>query len=253
MRVLKLGSICAVLVLGSCVAGSVLAQDNAGAPGAGAPGGGRQGRGGFGQGRFGAPQISLANIPVDLLTKELKLTDDQKTSVEKVRTKMRADMQAMAPAPGTQVDFRELQQKSRAINEQANKDIEAVLNDDQKKQAPELVKTLQTVQTLRIPVQTYSDLKLTDDQKKKLAALAADVEKDRAAKMQEMQAARQAGDQDKMREIMTSMRGNGQPDEKTLAVLTADQKEIVQKYIKEHPQPAGGRRFGPGAGAGATQ
>jgi hypothetical protein len=49
------------------------------------------------------------------------------------------------------------------------------------------------------------------------------------------------------------MRGNGQPDEKALAVLTADQKELVTKYIKEHPQQGpGGRRFGPGAGAAAA-
>ena len=125
------------------------------------------------------------------------------------------------------------------------------LKDDQKTGATALVKNLQLLQSLRIPFQTYSDLKITDEQKTKLTALAADVQKDRTAKMQEMQAARQAGDNEKAQQIMQSMFGNGQPDEKTLAVLTADQKEVITKYVKANPPRQGGRPggFGPGAGA----
>lgn len=244
MRISKFGWIGAAIVLGSCVGVTAFAQ-----AGAGQPGGGQR-RGLFGQGRFGQQQLSLVNAPIDVLAKELKLTDDQKTAITAARRKMQTDMQAlMRPADGSQPNFQELQPKMQDINKKANTDIEAVLKDDQKADAPVLLKNLQTLQTVRIPMATYSDLKLTTEQKTKLAAVAADVAKDRAAKMQEFNAARQAGDQAKLQELAQAMRGNGQPDEKALAALTADQKDLVTKYIKDHPQQ-GGRRpggFGPGA------
>ena len=62
--------------------------------------------------------------------------------------------------------------------------------------------------------------------------------------------AQAAGDNDKAQEIRTAMRasfGNGQPDEKGLAILTPDQKELVTKYIKDHPQQGRPGGFGPGA------
>lgn len=249
MRISKLVWIGAAVAIGSLIGGSVLAQADAAQP----PAGGQGRRGGFGQrGRFGA-QLSLATVPVDMLAKELKLTDEQKTAITAAQTKQRTDMQAarQAPADGSQPDRQAIGAKMQEINRTANKEIEAVLKDDQKADAAALVKNLQTLQTLRIPYQTYSDLKLTAEQKTKLGTMAADAAKEQAARMQEIQEARQAGDQNKLQELMQAMRGNGQPDEKTLAVLTADQKEIVTKYIKDNPRP-GGRRGGAGAGANAN-
>ncbi len=249
MRMSKMSWIGAAVVLGSCAAVSALAQADPAQP----PGGRQRRPGGFGQGgRFGG-QLSLVSVNVDVLAKELKLTDEQKTSITAARTKMQTDMQAafQPPADGSQPDRQAMQTKMQEINKTATKEIEAALKDDQKADAVVLLKNLQTLQTLRIPYQTYSDLKLTDDEKTKLGALAADAAKDRAAKMQEMQAARQAGDQEKMQQLMQSLRGTGQPDDKAMAALTADQKDLVTKYIKDHPQ---GRRpggFGPGGGARA--
>jgi hypothetical protein len=231
-----------------------MAQDPAQPPPGGRRGGG-QGRFGGGQGRFGAfGQMTLVNAPLDVLTKELKLTDDQKTAITAARTKNQEDMRAlMQPgADGQRPNFQELQPKMQEISQKGVKDIEAILKDDQKAAAPGLLKDLTTLQTLRIPIQTYSDLKLTSEQKTKLNAVSADIAKDRAAKQQELQTAAQAGDQAKVQEIRQSMFGNGQPNEKALAVLTSDQKDLVTKYIKDHPAgQGGGRRFGPGAGAGA--
>ena len=252
MRISRLSWIGAAVVLSTCAAAGAFAQAGVGQP---PPGGGRQGRGGFGQGRFGGGALTLANAPIDVLAKELKLSEEQKTAISTARMKVQTEMQAlMRPTDGGQPNFQELQPKMQEINQKAAKDIEAVLKDDQKAEAPALLKLLSTLQALRIPVQTYSDLKLTAEQKTKLTALGAAVAKDRATKIQEMTAARQAGDQAKMQEIMQAMRGTGQPNEKGLEVLTADQKELVTKYIKEHPQQ-GGRRpggFGPGAGAAAA-
>ena len=137
------------------------------------------------------------------------------------------------------------------ITQTATKSIDGILKDDQKIGAAALVKNLQMLQGLRIPFQTYSDLKLTDEQKTKLTTLAADVQKDRTAKLQEAATAQQAGDTDKAQQIRQGMFGNGQPDEKGLAVLTAEQKDVITKYVKANPPRQGGRpgAFGPGAGA----
>ena len=251
MRLSKLGIIGAVVMLGSCATIGAFAQDAAGQPPAVRPGGG-QGRGGFGQGRFGGGGISLVNVPVDLLAKELKLSDEQKTTISAAQMKFTTDQRALfqPPADGSQPDRQAMMAKMQELNQAATKDIQAALKDDQKTDAVALIKSLQTLQRLRVPYQTYSDLKLTSEQKTKLTALAADVAKDMAAKQQEFTAARDAGDQAKMQELMAAMRPTGQPDAKTLAVLTAEQKELIEKYVKDHPQgrrPGGPGGFGPGA------
>ena len=255
MRISKFGWVGAAAVLGSCVAAGAVAQDAAGQPPAG--GGQRRPGGGFGQGRFGrgGGQISILNVPVDILVKELKLTEDQKTAIVAAQTKYRTDAQALSqpPADGSQPDRQALGAKFQELGQKATKDIDAILKDDQKADATALTKNLQSLQMLSIPWQSYSDLKLTTEQKTKLTALAADTAKARAAKQQELQqeiqAARQSGDQAKMQELFTQMRGTGKPDEKTLEVLTAEQKDAITKYAKDHPQQPGRRPggFGPGA------
>ncbi len=261
MRVSKFGWIGAAVVLGSCIAAGAFAQGAAGQPpaGGGRRGGG-QGRGGFGQGRFGAGggQLLLANVPVDILVKELKLTDDQKTAVTAAQTKYQTDLRAsfQPPADGAQIDRAARQAKMQEISQQATKDINAVLKDEQKTDATVLVKNLQMLRGLRIPIETYSDLKLTGEQKTKLLALATDAAKDRAAKQAEIRAALDAGDAAKAQELQRALFtgfGNGQPDEKTMAVLTADQKDVLAKYAKANP-PRGRRPggFGPGAGTAAA-
>ena len=257
MRISMVGLVGAVVVIGSCVAAAAFAQDAPPAGGRQGRAGGGQGRGGFGQGGFGQGRfgggLSLVTVPVDVLAKELKLTDEQKTAIAAAQMKQQTEQRALfqPSADGTPPDRQAMQAKMTELNQSATKEIEAILK-DKKADADTLVKSLSTLQTLRIPIQTYSDLKLTSDEKTKLVALAADVAKDRAAKMQEMQTARQAGDQAKVQELMAAFRPNGQPDEKALAALTADQKDLITKYIKDHPAPQGGPRrggFGPGAGA----
>jgi len=259
MRVSKLGWLGAAVVLSSCIAAGAMAQDAAGQPPAGGRQrrGGGQGRGGF-QGRFGAGggQLLLVNLPVDFLVKELKLTDEQKTSVTEVQTKYRADLQALRQpaADGAQPDFQAMRTKMTELGQKSAKDIDAILKDDQKTQATAMVKNLQMLQTLRIPYQTLDDLKLTDEQKTKLAAIAADVTKERTAKQAEIRAAQQSGDTAKAQELQQAFFASafgGKPDEKAMAVLTADQKDVIDKWQKANPQRGGGRRR-PGAGAAAA-
>jgi hypothetical protein len=245
----RLVSVAAVMTLGLATAAQ--AQP----PGGGPPG---FGRGGFGRGfgMFGGMPMSVVNVPPDVLEKELKLSAEQKNRIVAVQQKSRDEMRSLFPPPGgggAPPDFQAMGERMREINESATKDIEATLSDSQKKQLPGMLKSLQNLMTLGIPIQVKSDLKLTDAQSKKLEALAAQVQKERQAKMQEMQAAFQSGDREKAREIMQSMGGRfGQPNDKAMALLNANQQGIVKKWIKDNPpRPGGfGRPGGPGGFGG---
>ena len=51
-------------------------------------------------------------------------------------------------------------------------------------------------------------------------------------------------DMDRVRELAQGMRGTGGGDAKALAILTSEQKAMVEKYIKDHPRPQGRRGGG---------
>ncbi|MBB6049538.1 hypothetical protein [Armatimonas rosea] len=201
--------------------------------------------GGFGMMRGNQP-LTLATVPAEALGTELKLSPEVQKQIaaiqKKVQDKMQAAMQELRDSGGAGPEaFQELQKKNQENSKKAETEILALLTDDQKKALPEVLKALQLLRTVGIPVQLSSALMLTDVQKKSLAEVAAAVQKDREAKMKEMQEARQNQDQDKMRELMQAMRGNGGVNPKALAILTAEQKAMVEKYIKDHPQPQGRR------------
>jgi hypothetical protein len=233
--------ICAAVVLGCCVAGSVLAQAQPGGAG-----GRRQGRGqGRGGGQFGrGAQLTLTTVSLDVLGSELSLTEDQKTKIKAIQEQAQKDLQALRPQAGgggAPANPQETQQKRRDINTKATADIQAVLTDDQKAKAAPLLKKLSAVQAVGIPAGVYGELKLTDDQVTKLTELSAEVTKERTQKLADAQAARQAGDTAKAQEIQASLRTTG-PNEKAMAILTDAQKASVTKYIKDHPAPQRQRR-----------
>lgn len=107
------------------------------------------------------------------------------------------------------------------------------------------------MQQAGIPSGVLGDLKLTADQKKKIMAQATQSQQEMRDKRQ---AAQQSG-QRMSREDMMAMQKDNQ--DKISALLTPTQRAMVEKYTRDHPQPAfggfgGGRRNnGPGAGAGA--
>jgi hypothetical protein len=242
MRGGKLGSICAAILLGCCIAGTALAQGQPG--GAGAGGGRRQGRGGGqGRGQFGrGGQLSLATVSADVLGSELSLNDDQKTKIKAIQEQTQKDLAALRPQAGAPAgNPQETAQKRRDINTKATADINAVLTDDQKTKSGPLLKKLSAVQSVGIPVGVYGELKLTDDQVTKLTELSAEVTKERTQKLADAQAARQAGDTAKAQEIQASLRTTG-PNEKAKAILTDAQKASVEKWMKDHPAPQGRRR-----------
>jgi hypothetical protein len=86
------------------------------------------------------------------------------------------------------------------------------------------IKLLQSVQ---LPAEAVSELKLTADQKKSLTDLGKDVQ----AKIREMM---QSGDREGAMALRESM------SNKLDSILTADQKKVVAKYPA--PRPGGNRR-----------
>lgn len=219
----------------------------------GQPGGGqgRQGRGGFGQrGGFGR-QVTVANVPVEALAKSLSLSANQKTQIEAIQTKHREETRALFPQGGGRGGggggadpnaFQANMEKIRGMNEQATKDIEAVLNSGQKAKLPGLMKEFTALRGARIPFEVATELKLSPDQLKRIEAVSAEQQK---AMRDAFQNAGQGGDRRAMMEKFRAMRQENQ--QKIEAILTADQKAAIKKYEDAHPRPQRGGRGGGGA------
>lgn len=248
----------AVLSLVAFAQGSALAQRGNGGGGFG---------GGFGGQRGGGMmQMGLSSLPVNVLVKGLKLSDDQKTKVDDVQKKIREAQRAAfgggnnpfggGAGGGNRPDPAQLQEMMAKMQEERKKNdaqVEAVLTDDQKKALPAFLKDVQTFQTAQLPLALIGDLKLTEDQKTKMAAVVKQVQTISQEKRQE---AMDNQDFQALREIMTQTQTALK--DKTRALLTADQKAMVEKYEKENPNQGfggfggrGGRGGAPGApGAG---
>ncbi|HXG24229.1 MAG TPA: hypothetical protein VNJ09_06710 [Chthonomonadales bacterium] len=176
----------------------------------------RAGQGGF---RAGGT-VSLAQIPLSALNAAVGLTAEQKTKIEAIHTKLRSEQKNLLPTPGTPREpgaMRETLQKLAALNRQASQEIEMVLTPEQKEKLPELRRKLALVRAAGIPLQVYDELKLTDDQVKQIVDIGEAAQK----KMREILT---GGERGRLLEIRQEAR------EKTLAVLTAEQKQVLQKY-----------------------
>jgi Spy/CpxP family protein refolding chaperone len=197
-------------------------------PGAAPGGGARAGRGQGGrpgQGGRGGAQASPATIPVSAYSSEIKLSADQVSKIEAIQKKYAADTKDLVPQPGgDRQAMQELRAKRQEIGQQATKDIEAVLSDDQKTKLAAVLKDFTAMQMVGIPAAALGDLKLTADQKSKILAIAKPLQ----AKMQEaMQAGQNGGGGGGFQAIREEMMAGR---EKALEVLTAEQKTKLEKY-----------------------
>jgi Spy/CpxP family protein refolding chaperone len=174
----------------------------------------RQGRRG---GRMGG-RVSVATVPVAALASALNLTADQKTKITAIQSKYQAESKALRPTPGGAPDPSS-RQKMRDLTQQTTTEIEAVLTDAQKAKVPDLLKEMGMLRGIGIPLEAVGELKLTEDQKTKLA----DIAKQTAEKMQGLAPeARREG----MQEAMKDAR------EKAMSLLTDAQKKTLKKYAR---------------------
>ena len=232
-------------------------------PGPGGPGGGPGGPG-FGRGPRGGPrQASAVQTPLAALAAELKLTDDQKSQIKAIQDNVKKQRQTLMPRPnpnGERPDPETMRanfDKMRAMEQKANKDIEAVLNDTQKQALPVILKQFDNLRMGGIPLEVYGDLKLTSDQKQQIGDI---VKKARAAMAPPPDGGQPGaggpppgeGGQPGAGGPPRGPGGRGpggmfqKTREQVMAVLTDDQKKIVQDYLEAHPR----QRFGPGGPGG---
>jgi len=134
----------------------------------------------FGGGGGGSPTMLMFKFSRegtsirDDVSKEIKLTDDQKTKITKIQDDQRQKMMDMFQGGGIDFQDKEAMAKVRkTIGDQmkaSEKEINTVLNDDQKKRLREL-----WIQRTGISVITdetvQKDLGLSDDQKAKIKSL----------------------------------------------------------------------------------
>ncbi len=208
------------------VAGSTAwAQDNGQAPaGAQTPAPGAQRR-------QAAPPVHISDLTVPAMDATLKLSDDQKTKIQAVLDKRAADYKTLVLPPDQQGSAPAVQEANRKRLDMTNKadaDVEAILTDDQKKMLPDFKRNVGVYQRSGLPLALMADLKLTDDQKQKIADQAM---QNQRSMRQKARAAQQAGTAMTGEQRQAMLKENR---DKIMALLTPEQRAQVDKYDKEH-------------------
>jgi hypothetical protein len=196
------------------------------------------------------PPASVANLPVSLLDAELTLTADQKQTIRRVQDRFHRQMWDQMPRPGRPPGgppdpetMRATRDKIRGLEQKAKGDIEAVLDSDQKKALPRVLKEANAMREAGIPLEIYGKLQLTTDQKHKIVAIVQEVSK---AEPKDPDMAREGS--------RFGGRGGAFRDsrrkihDKVVAVLTESQKETLEDFRRTHPFPGPGPGFGPPPG-----
>jgi hypothetical protein len=223
-------------------------------------------------------EISAATVPVTLLIDGLKLSDEQEVKVRGILDKLRDDRRALLPGPGGQGGpsgprgnagqsapggpggpgmmppdpeaMRAQMDKVRAREKKAAGDVEAVLNGDQKKKLGDLLKDANLLRDAGLPIEVAPSLKLTDEQRTKLKALAP-TEKERPQQPPAPGQFGQPGEGPRGGGMGNPQGNRREVTRKALAILTDAQREVVEKYRQEHPRPQmPGGQGGPGGPGG---
>jgi hypothetical protein len=118
----------------------------------------------------GPRPFTLLNAPSRELAAALKLSDEQRGKIQSIIEDFHADAQALRPQPpipGTepqQVAPSQQREKMKALEEKAQKSVEAVLTEDQKKMVPDLLRSWNLMREMGLPLATAAQLKLTAEQ-----------------------------------------------------------------------------------------
>lgn len=223
------------------------------------------GRGGFrgGPGGFGGTPNLMDLMNIEAVQKEIEVLDDQLAAVKKAGEELRAAREAQR-GQGDRPDFRnmseqerdklfaEMRQRREKETATANAKLAEILLPHQVKRLQEISLQVRGTAALNDP-KVAAELKITDEQKKKLEEVANANMESMRKQMQDLFQGdnRERSDQDReqMRTKMQEMRK--QAEGKVLAVLTADQKTQFEKMKGESFQmPEGAFGFGGRQGRG---
>jgi Spy/CpxP family protein refolding chaperone len=173
-------------------------------------------------------QAQVAQVPVELLETLCKLTPEQVTKIRAIQTKLQEDLRALRPRRGDAPESAAAQ-KRRDLTQQAATEINNVLTPEQKEALRGAAAELSALRSLNIPLQVVPELKLTAEQKQKIAQIAKEIrEKVRALPVEERRA--------KSRELLTEARSRIE------ALLTDEQKGVIQKAREQARRRGAGRR-----------
>lgn len=236
-----------VLAILGTAAAAAFAQGPDGPPpggfGMGGPGGPPPG-GGFGRMR----SQSALDVSTSTLTSELSLTSAQAAKIDEIKDKFQQDRDSLMPqqgdpsGPPDRETMRANMGKLRTLREAAVEKVNAMLTDTQSAKLKTLLRTLSDLTAVGIPNSAYDKLKLSAAQKTKLAAIA----KTKREKSQSIfENARNSQDFDQIRTAMESL--NDQTSQSVRAILSDDQKSVVDSVASDNSSPGVG---GPPPGGG---
>ena len=173
--------------------------------------------------------MTLASAPIDVLTADLKLDDGQKKRVEAIQNRLEKVIQGATKSDrGT--DPSAMFSKMTDMLTQADREIDAELTADQKPLAMALLKKLSLLRTSGLPPELSIELKLTDEQLKSLEAALPDIKLENKERNNAMMAAARSGNAKKAQGLMQALGA------KVSMILTKDQKTLIERYRKKHPQ-----------------
>ncbi|HEY3414822.1 MAG TPA: hypothetical protein VGM51_17420 [Armatimonadota bacterium] len=247
----KIGTVLVVMGLTAIAVGIAVAQ--------GPRGGGRRMGPGMGRPMGGGQVMTAANAPVQSLESALNLTAGQKTQILAIQQAFRQAVREQMPPPPADgngppdpATMNAMMKKVQALDKTYSNQVVAVLTADQNKLLTRFLNDANDFRLVRIPPPAIPLLKLTDDQRASIHAIAVKARTALDAIFNQTPSDNQIGpDRAAMAQITRSAH------ESALAVLTADQKAIVAKFNTGRPggpdggqmgPPDGGRRGGPGGG-----
>jgi len=178
------------------------------------PGGGRGGFGGGG--RFNDPTFLLG---AELVQKELDLSDEQKSSVQKLVDDNR---QAMMDLRNSGASFQDIGEKMQERAKDNKQKVDDILLPPQRERLEQISLQIAGAQALS-RTDVAEKLGLSDDQKSKLKDLADDAQQKR---MELFSAGPAADQQERMQKVQKI---GADQKEKAMALLTADQKDKLEK------------------------
>lgn len=257
-----LAGIFASAVVFASTAGSVMAQP---------PGGGRGGQGGpggrggmmmMGGGGGGGVMSMFMLLRNEKVQGEVKITDEEKSALEKAGEKVR-EMTAPAGGGGGFQNFRdmsederkkvmdEMQARMKKANEAAREELEGILPPEKLSRLLGIyIQNSQLAQVLTNPMVT-EELELNDEQKEKVTKTGTELAEEMRSAMTELFGGG-GGDRSAIQAKMEEFRKKG--DEKYLSILTDDQKKKLEELkgaeFKLSPEELGRGMFGGRGGAG---
>ena len=171
----------------------------------------------------------LGLLAIEQVQKELKLNDEAVAKVEKLREKIRGEMAEQYSAAREIEDRENRSAKYAELRDQYDQKAREGLRDLLARE--QMIRLYQIRLQVRAVVESLESryvaakLKLTDDQKAKLAAISKDAQAKRSELFSGM---RDAGDEQRRAAFEKFRKLRAETDEKALGVLTAEQKKTFE-------------------------